>query len=113
MSLLDSEKVTCKFIDKTTVPDGYGGYTTEYSEGTEFPCNIILDQSMQSRIAEKQGVTALYTILTDKSIMLEFHQIIKRVADGQLFRITSKDSATPKTATLNIRKVNAEEYEIE
>ena len=66
-----------------------------------------------ARIAEKQGVTALYTITTRKNINLQYHEIIKRVRDGKLFRITSDgdDNATPGSAGLNMRQVSAEEID--
>ena len=36
MSLLDEAMEKCVMIDKTTVPDGIGGYDTVYVEGAEF-----------------------------------------------------------------------------
>ena len=36
MSLLDDALETCVIMDKTTQPDGYGGYIPTYKEGAEF-----------------------------------------------------------------------------
>ena len=99
-------------LDKRTTADGYGGYITSWLEGAEFQAATVLDTSMQARIAEKQGVTALYTITTSKAINLQYHDVFKRVSDGKIFRVTSDgdDKKTPVSATLNMRQVSAEEW---
>lgn len=114
MSLLDNAFETFNFIDKLRRPDGEGGYVTTYSEGAEFKANARLDTSMQAKIAENQGVTSLYTITTRKSIVLEYHDIIKRKKDGKVFRITSdgEDNKTPDSASLDMRQVAAEEWRL-
>lgn len=99
-------------LDKRTEADGYGGYTTSWVEGAEFQAAIVLDTSMQARIAEKQGVTALYTITTNKAFNLQYHDVFKRLSDGKIFRVTSDgdDKKTPVSASLNMRQVSAEEW---
>lgn len=112
MSLLSERMEKCIIMDKTTVPDGYGGVITVWVEGAEFKAAIVLDDSIQARIAEQQGVTALYTITTNKNINLQFHDVFKRSKDGKIFRVTSDgdDKHTPDSATINIRQVSAEEW---
>lgn len=113
MSLLDEAMQECVMMDKRTVPDGRGGYKTEWSDGAQISAAIVKDNSMEARIGEKQGVTALYTITTRKVLNLQYHDIIKRAVDGKLFRITSDgdDKATPNSAGLNMRQVTAEEID--
>lgn len=115
MSLLDEfmqETGKCIILDKSTVSDGLGGYTTSYVEGAEFDAAITLDTSIQARTAEKQGVTALYTVTTSKAMNLQYHDIFKRRSDNKIFRVTSDgdDKHTPPSATLDMRQVSAEEY---
>lgn len=114
MSLLDSAMEAFCFIDKSRKPDGEGGFTVEWSEGAEFQANARFDNSMQARRAEKEGVTSLYTITTKKDISLEYHDVVKRIDDGKIFRITSdgSDNKTPEVAALNMRQVSAEEWEL-
>lgn len=114
MSLLDNEMTTCIMLDKTTTSDGYGGYITEWKEGAEIKCAIVLNNSMQARIAEKQDVTALYTVTTTKALNLQYHDVFKRAEDGKIFRVTSDgdDLKTPKGAGLNMRQVSAEEWSL-
>lgn len=111
MSLLDDSMEQFVFIDKITVPDGYGGYKTEWKDGAPISAAAVLDSSMEARVADKQGVTALYTITTRKNINLQYHDIIRRTRDNKLFRIKSDgdDDATPTSANLDMRQVSAEE----
>ena len=68
MSLLDYYlNNTCVLMEKKRTPDGEGGWATEWAQGAEFDAAIILDTSMQSRIAEKEGVTSVYTITTRRA----------------------------------------------
>ena len=112
MSLLSESMEACCLIDKTTHPDGYGGIAVTWADGAEFSAAIVLDSSMQARIGEKQGVTALYTITTQKGVNLQYHDVLKRLRDNKIFRVTSDgdDKHTPGSASLNMRQVSAEEW---
>lgn len=112
MSLLSEAMESCCFLDKTTQPDGYGGIERVWKEGAGFNAAFTLDSSIEAKIAAKQGVTGLYTIITEKNINLQFHDVLKRKSDGKIFRVTSDgdDKRTPKSAALNMRNVSAEEW---
>lgn len=114
MSLLDEAMETFCFVEKTRKPDGEGGFDYIWSEGAEFQANARFDSSMQAKIAQAQGVKSLYTITTRKDLILEHLEVIKRISDGKYFRVTSngEDNKTPNSATLNMRQVSAEEFEI-
>ena len=77
-------------IDKVTVPDGYGGVKTTYKLGAEIMVAYSMDSSTEARIAAQQGVTGLYTVTTEKSINLQFHDVFKRKSDGKIFFIYNK-----------------------
>ena len=112
MSLLDDYMENCVMIDKTSVSDGRGGFDYAFVKGAEFQAAITLDNSIQAKIAEQQGVTGIYSVTTQKSINLQYHDIFRRSSDGKVFRVTSDgdDKKTPVSATLNMRQVSAEEY---
>ena len=114
MSLLSDAMEKCIMLDKRTQADGYGGYTTTWVEGAEFNAAIVLDTSIEARTAEQAGVTALYTVTTNKSINLQYHDVFKRSRDKKIFRVKSDgdDKYTPKSASLNMRQVTAEEWEL-
>lgn len=115
MSLLTEAMETCVLMDKKTEPDGYGGYRTTYVSGASFQAAITFDTSMEARVADKQGVTSLYTVTTSKALTLEYHDVFRRVIDGKVFRVTSDgdDKFTPASATLDMRQVTAETYILE
>lgn len=114
MSLLEEAMEKCIMIDKTTVPDGYGGFDPVWKEGAEFEAATVLDTSTQARIAQAQGVRNLYTITTQKNINLQFHDVFRRLRDDKIFRVTSDgdDKHTPASASLNMRQVSAEEWRL-
>lgn len=112
MSLLLDSMEDCTIIDKRTQPDGRGGVITTWEDGAEIQAAIVFDSSMQARTAEAQGVKALYTVTTTRSINLQYHDMFRRERDGKIFRVTSDgdDKKTPVTASLDMRQVTAEEY---
>lgn len=101
-------------IDRTTRPDGYGGIETVWTLGAAFDAAVVLDSSMQARVAAIQGVTALYTVTTRKTINLQYHDVFRRESDKKIFRVTSDgdDKKTPSSASLNMRQVSAEEWSL-
>lgn len=114
MSLLSEAMEKCTILDKQTVADGYGGYITQYVDGAVFDAACVLDNSIQARVAQQQGVTALYTITTGKAMNLQYHDVFRRERDGKIFRVTSDgdDKHTPASAYLNMRQVSAEEWSL-
>ena len=114
MSLLDENMVNCIMQDKTSASDGYGGTTVTYKDGATFEAAIVLNTSMEARLAEQQGVKSLYTITTKKNVNLQFHDVFIREEDKKVFRVTSDgdDKKTPRGAVLDMRQVTAEEWRI-
>ena len=114
MSLLTESMETCVMLDRTTAPDGYGGIETVWTDGATFQAAIVLDSSMQARVASVQGVSSLYTVTTKKSLNLQYHDVFRRSSDQKIFRVTSDgdDKKTPASATLNMRQVSAEEWSL-
>lgn len=114
MNLLEEQMDNCIMKDKTSVADGYGGTMSKWVNGASFKAAITLDTSMESRAAQQQGVTNIYTVVTQKSVNLQYHDVFARQSDGKIFRVKSDgdDKKTPSSAGLNMRVVTAEEWEI-
>lgn len=115
MNMIEEGMTACAVMTKVRVPDGEGGFTTEWTEGAGFQAAITFDSSLQAKIAEKQGVKSLYTVTTAKNAKLDFHDVIKRLSDGKIFRITSDsdDKQTPARAKFGqYLQVSAEEWEL-
>ena len=114
MALFEDFKTECVLMEKTRTPDGEGGSTTEWDEGSPFMAAVVFNNSLEARAAEKQGVTNLYTVTTDKNTSLEYHDVFKRVSDDKIFRVTSDgdDAKTPDVASFAFRQVSAEEWKL-
>ena len=112
MSLLTQAMEDVVMLEKTRVPDGEGGFTTSWVDGVQFKAAISFDSSMEARSAEKQGVTSLYTITVPLNCKLKYHDALKRLRDGKVFRVTSDgdDKITPASASFQFAQVTAEEY---
>lgn len=114
MSLLSDALEACVMIDKRTIEDGYGGFTTQWVDGAGFFAAIVLDDSIQAQQAMSQGVTGVYTVTTHPSINLQYRDVFRRTRDGKIFRVTTDgdDKKTPDSAALNMRQVRAEEWSL-
>lgn len=114
MSLLEDALEEFKIINKTKVSDGYGGTIDTWTEGVTIKAAAVVDSSAEMRVAMAEGVKASYTLTTLKNVNLQYHDVIKRVRDDKIFRVTSDgdDKATPLSATLNMRQVTCEEWEL-
>lgn len=115
MTMIEESMEEVCFMEKQRVPDGEGGFITTWNEGPSFRASITFDSSMQARIGEKQGVTSLYTITTAKNARLEYHDVLKRISDQKVFRVTSDgdDKQTPARAKFGqYLQVTAEEWVI-
>ena len=114
MSLIDELMEPCTMVDKISVPDGLGGFVYRWTDGASFEAAIIKDSTLAARVAEKDGVTEVYTITVPKGVPLAFHDVFRRTSDGAMFRVTSNiaDSQTPNRASFQIGQVTAERWEI-
>lgn len=112
MSLLTEAYEPFTIMDRRTQPDGYGGYEITWVEGATIDAAATYNSSIEALTAQAAGATALYTITTTRAINLQYHDVLRRDRDGKLFRVTSDgdDNYTPKSATLDMRQVQAEEY---
>lgn len=111
MSLLNEAMEGCVLLNKQTSLDEYGGFINTWVDGAAFKAAIVFDTSIEARTAEAQGVHSLYTVTTPRNITLQYHDVFRRTRDSKLFRVTSDgdDKYTPRSATLDMRQVTAEE----
>ena len=114
MSMIFELIEDCKILNYVRTDDPYGGYTRAWEDGATFKATIIKNSTTQAQIAEKQGITELFTVVIEKGFELDFHDVFKRVSDGEIFRVTSriKDSEAPDRSTVRIAKVTAERWEL-
>lgn len=114
MSLYEAMMEDFVLMEKQRTPDGYGGWTTVWTAGAEIKAAIHKDTTLDARIAENEGLTELYTITVYRDIPLEFHDVLRRVSDGEIFRVTSniRDNTSPRFSGINFGQVTAERWEL-
>ena len=113
MSLLTQAMEDVVLMEKKREPDGEGGFLPAvWVDGASFKAAITFNSSMEARTAEKQGVTSRYTITAPLNAKLEYHDVLKRLRDGKVFRVTSDgdDKITPPSASFQFDQVTAEEW---
>lgn len=112
MSLIDNMMEPCVLLTEKRITDPEGGFSSVWEDGPRFKAAIVQDSSMEARIAEQQGVTSVFTITTKRNNVLKYHDVIRRLKDGQTFRVTSDggEKVSPNASTLDISQVTAEKW---
>ena len=101
-------------MEKKKVSDGEGGFITSWEEGLTINLALSSNTSMQARIAEHEGVTSTCTLTSYKNVELSFHDVVKRISDGLVFRVTSIEGleTSPNFSSIDMNQVTAERWEI-
>lgn len=112
--LIENFMEKCVLLEKTRVSDGLGGNEVAYKDGASFMAAVNKEKSLDARVAEKEGVTEVYTVTTAEGVALEFHEVFRRERDKATFRVTSNasDSKPPKAASFSFEQVSAERWSI-
>lgn len=114
MSLFDMFMEECIEMKAERSPDGLGGFKTAWVEGVNFHAAVIKNNTLAASVAEKQGVTEIYTVTTPPGVGLKHYEVFKRKRDGATFRVTSnaEDTKPPKMASFSFEQVKAERWEL-
>lgn len=114
MNLYEKMMTPCVRMERKESDDGEGGARTEWIAGEQIDAAIVRDTSTAAKVAEKEGVTSVYTITTKRNVLLGFHDVIKRLSDGKIFRVTSDigDKVSPGMSLIDISQVTAEKWEV-
>lgn len=114
MNLYERMAAPCTRLILTETPDSSGGMKPAWAEGEAFTAAIVKDNTLAARVAEKSGVTAVYTLTVVEGSAPGFHDVFRRDADGKTFRVTSnpEDSAPPEGASFFFEQVSCEEWEV-
>ena len=110
MNLVDAFKEEFVLMEKSIKPDGEGGYVTTWTPGVKVSIAADLNSTMEAKIAEKDGVTSVYTLTFSKSAPLAFNDYVRREKDQQVFRITSnpEEKKTPDQMAVQFMQASAE-----
>ena len=87
--------------NKTTYPDGEGGYITTWEDGAVVKMSLDLGNSSEIRQAESQNLKTVFTASFPIDTPVTYDNYLEDVETGVIYRITSdpKDNKTPPTAT--------------
>ena len=112
--MLDSYKHQCMLLERQRVPDGQGGSRTVWTDGMEFTAIFSEDTTSQALIAEQQGFTSTYHAIVSRGMQIEFHDALRRLDDGKIFRVTKdgSDDNTPRTSAMDMRHLVLERWEL-
>ena len=98
-------------LNRNLTSDGLGGQEYTIVEGLTFEGVLILNASIEGEIAQKQGVTGLYTFAYPKNLTIPPKTILRRIKDGKIFRTTDNDGVpTPDMSTLDMKTTRLEDY---
>lgn len=114
LNLLTQMMEECQILNHVRTDDAYGGYKEAWTPGTTFKAAIAKDSSPEQLVAEKEGVSEAFTVVVQKSFVLDYHDVFKRTSDNSIFRVTSRtmDSTAHPASTVKIAKVTAERWEL-
>ena len=112
--MLDVNRYECVLLEHVRVPDGMGGSKMTWADGMTFEMVFESDGSVDALIAEQQGFTSTYRGYVQKTMGLKYHDVLRRLEDGKIFRITrdGDDNKTPHTSGLDARCVVLERWEL-
>lgn len=98
-------------LNRNLTSDGLGGQEYTIVEGLTFEGVLILNTSIEGQIAQKQGVTGIYTFAYPKNLTIPPKTILRRIKDGKIFRTTDNDGVpTPDMSTLDMKTTRLEDY---
>lgn len=112
MRLYESMLEPFAFMDKLHMPDGEGGTIITYVPAATFNAVAVPDSTLAAVVAGVERAKVVYAVYMPSGVSTAFNDIIKRVSDGALFRITDAGQEPPPSATVKLRKAQAERWEL-
>lgn len=96
--------------DYEAVSDGMGGLKKDYFDRDPFRAAIHTVSTTQAELAYRSGTKTIYRITHPIALELHAGDVVRRVKDGKLYRITSdsSDNRTPDVAQERYAYVTAE-----
>ena len=114
MSLLASVMSPCVLLVEIPVDDPLGGYQSQWVEGATFDAFVRKEEAPEITVADKSEVKERLTIVMPKDTPLKYHSVIKRLSDGEIFRLisTPKDFEAPLASSIQIMRADVERWEL-
>lgn len=97
-----------RLMQRVETPDELGGLQVEYNPVLDFEAGIITISSTEAIIAGLVGGKTVYKILTAPENIMEQHDVVQRISDGTMMRITGNSVRTPAPAQVQFLTATAE-----
>lgn len=101
----------CVLYNRSTVRDEYGGFKYDWKPGVTFKAAVEKSSTAEQMLAEQKNVSEAYTVVTERNMVLTYHDVFVRQSDNAIFRITSKPQQAHPASTVKIAKLTAEMLE--
>ena len=113
-TLMDQYSIECVTLNKQRTDDPLGGYIITWTDGMHFSAAWEFQSAPEMTVAEQQGVSRVYRIYVPKELDLDYHEVFRRVDNGQTYRVTNPgtDRHTPATSRLNRRLIEVERWDL-
>ena len=111
MSLLTQMMQECQLYEKTRDRNEIGGIVYEWTAGITFNAAIEQASTQEQMLAEQQGLHEVFTVVTERGMSLDYHDVFVRTSDNAIFRVISKSQDAHPMSTVKIAKVQAERLE--
>lgn len=95
-------------MERKTSSDGLGGFYEDLVAGAPFKGAITTDMSTEGRVAEQQGVKAIYTITTGDNVPIKYGDIVKK--GDSYFRVASDPNDMVAPRDMGYKQAKAERY---
>lgn len=99
-------------MERRYEPDGEGGNITRWIDGMEFTAYTAHDTTILAQQAEGEQKASTFTFLIPAAMHLNYPDVVKRLADGETFQVTtdSNDLKTPATSSMGVHAVKARKW---
>lgn len=111
MSLLSQIMTDCQLYEKTRSRTEIGGIVYIWTAGMTFKAAIEVANTQEQMLAEQKGLSEAFTVVAERGVNLEYHDVFVRLSDNAIFRVTSRSQDSHPMSTVKISKVSAERLE--
>lgn len=114
MNLLATMMKPFVIVTAVTINDPMGGYKTRWVDGATFDALVRKETTPEITVAEKTEVKETLTIVVPTGTPLQYHSVVKRVEDGEVYRLIStlKDYEAPMASSVQIARADCERWEL-
>lgn len=93
-------------------PDGLFGEEVARSAGQRFMALLIPKGGGEQTIGERREAVERFSAVVERDVLLLYGDVIRRVSDGAVFRVTGNPSAAPEYSGVGVAASPVERWEV-